>query len=1266
MLLPSLLPGVSLLKGTLILMFFIPFGIDCYAQETQSDVIINEIMASNSDTFSDAEGDYPDWVELYNRGNEPVNLEGWGLSDDEDELFRWIFPDVTIEPGEYLIVWASNKDRRPDWDERSEGIVREVYEGIPGERVDDLLSYPGYPGDPDFREVVTTQFEAPVNVDDNYGQRMHGLLLAPQTGDYIFRISGDDNSRLFLSNDETPHNAELIAEVPLWTESREWDKYDEQQSEEITLTEGEFYYISALMKEGYGGDNLAVEWELPDGSKESPLDASHIFTVNEELHTNFAISSGGEPVILTDDHEEIRHYVEPVEIPADVSYGLENDDGPLVYFENPTPGELNQTTGYSEIITETPEFSETGGFYESSFELALTTDDPDAEIYYTLDGSLPDVDHLDGTSYEYVNSYPGGNKHYRESKSYKYDEPITIEQRDEESYELAEINTRFSESTQLPEDNIFKGTVVRARIVKEDAISSEAETHTFFVSPDGKSRYQLPVVSIVTDEGHLFDYEKGIYVPGKVADEWHASHPDEDWNDGRPANYNQRGNNWEKPAHFEYFDEDLEPALRQDIGVRIHGGWTRAYPMKSLRLYARKSYDEDNFFDYPFFGDLPSRGNPDRAVTEFRRLVLRNSGNDNFDTMYRDALMQHLVRHLPFAVQASQPVVHFIDGEFWGIINIRERFDEDYIAAHYDMDPDQVAILEPFGNVDEGNAEDRDRFLEVVDYAEQNNTDVDQHFEWLTRRVDTESLAQYYAAQIYFYNTDWPQNNMTFWRKRTDDLYLDAPRGHDGKWRWMLYDTDFGMNLYGDNEHAKNGIERVLNEDASDLSSRLFRQLLENQTFHDRFINIVADQLNSCFRADHIQNTINAFNETLEPHREEHRNRWRSGTGRGEAMKTFANHRPRYVINHMDDAFDLNGTAGLSISREGEGLVKVNSIIISKELPGIPVGETPYPWEGEYFRDVPVSLEAIDVPGYRFSHWEGDQVDDDNYEEREIRISLTDEAGVTAVFEEEDTDLIHYWHFNDLPGDDELDAQSPDQTLTEEEALISYAGESDGYMDRVNDGTGINLRDGAEEGRALRVRNPAENRELVFDLPTTGYEEIVMQYAVKRTTNGAQVEDVQYRTEEGGNWTSVKENIQIGPEYKSITIDLSKEEEVSDNPDFAVRILFPHESASGTSGNNRFDNVTLEGYAIRDTLENGEGDDLPVRIYPIPASDVIHVESAYVISRLSLFDINGKVVKQMRPGTRSHTTAVKQFRQGVYFLKVETSEGVATRKIVLE
>ncbi len=155
-------------------------------------------------------------------------------------------------------------------------ILREVFQGIGGSSVSDLTNSAAYPLHPSATNYVSDFFEAPTDVDDNYGQRMHGYVIPPVSGNYTFWISSDDGSTLYLSTDDSPANAKAIAYVSSWTSPREWTKEANQQSVPIKLEAGRGYYVSALQKEGGGGDNLAVRWLRPDGVDEGPIPAKYL------------------------------------------------------------------------------------------------------------------------------------------------------------------------------------------------------------------------------------------------------------------------------------------------------------------------------------------------------------------------------------------------------------------------------------------------------------------------------------------------------------------------------------------------------------------------------------------------------------------------------------------------------------------------------------------------------------------------------------------------------------------------------------------------------------------------------------------------------------------------------------------------------------------------------------------------------------------------------------------------------------------------------
>ena len=364
------------------------FALPCHPAFSQT-IRINEVMASNRDVISDEDGSFEDWIEIYNYGDDPVNLEGIGLSDNYQEPFKWVMPEYSLQPGEYLLIWASGKDRKPLPHSLQQGIRRLYYPDITGSSVDDLVNHHTFPDNPASISIVNNYFEAPTDIADNYGQHMYAWITAPATGNYIFWIASDDNSKLYLSTDNSPDNAQLIAQVPGWTSPRQWNKYSQQQSEQVTLQEGRQYYLSALMKEALGGDNLAVRWRLPDNTIEEPLSAEHCYIPSARWHTNFSISADGEELIITAPGGEMLDSMPPVPMPTNISYGrLPEDGNAWYYFENTTPEAENASSGFNGI-TESPVIFPTSGVYTGPVPVQIVTTETDANIYYTTDGTIP-------------------------------------------------------------------------------------------------------------------------------------------------------------------------------------------------------------------------------------------------------------------------------------------------------------------------------------------------------------------------------------------------------------------------------------------------------------------------------------------------------------------------------------------------------------------------------------------------------------------------------------------------------------------------------------------------------------------------------------------------------------------------------------------------------------------------------------------------------------------------------------------------------------
>lgn len=609
------------------------------------------------------------------------------------------------------------------------------------------------------------------------------------------------------------------------------------------------------------------------------------------------------------------------------------------------------------------QFSHAAGYYNHSFELTLSATDADA-IYYTLDGSVPDSDAI---------IYSGSITLTDRSD----DEPII-------TY-ISEISHGYSPWVP-PSGDVQLISVVRARSIK-DGNWGKTITQTYIISDLGDQRYTLPVVSLVTDPENLFDYETGIYVLGKVYDDYKRANPTAPDVLGTPANYTQRGDEWERPAHFELIEPGGVIPLSMDIGIRMHGGGSRSFQQKTFRLYSRSDYGTSRF-RYQMFQD--------QDLANYNRLLLRNSGQDWMKTTLRDGFMQTLVRHLPFETMAYRPAVLFLNGEFWGIANIRERYDKHYISGKFGVPDDEIDYLTGNMSIEEGSVL---HYRAMIHFIEDNDLSNDENYKYVQTLMDTESFKYYNLANIYFNNRDWPHNNIDYWRYQTEYDSTAAP-GWDGRWRWMMFDTDFGFAWTDQHDesryqsHAReNALVRVSRE--NDWSTFLLRNLLKNESFKREFINSYRDLMNTTFRQGRVIHVLDSLKTSIEPHINEHIDRWGNSNHRWsmpkdvaewhsnlDYMYRFARDREGHVNSHFRDKFNLSTLFTLRVKSTDQsmGYIRVNNIDIRTGTPGVNLEQ----YDGlallQYFNGIPVQVRAIPYEGFEFSHWEHDEFQGDEIE----------------------------------------------------------------------------------------------------------------------------------------------------------------------------------------------------------------------------------------------------------------------------------------------
>jgi hypothetical protein len=308
-----------------------------------------------------------------------------------------------------------------------------------------------------------------------------------------------------------------------------------------------------------------------------------------------------------------------------------------------------------------------------------------------------------------------------------------------------------------------------------------------------------------------------------------------------------------------------------------------------LRVYARSSYGKDKL-EYPFFSDEP--------YTAYERIVVKNAGGDFYNTLFRDALCNELVKDLRMETEAHKQVITFVNGEYWGILALRERYDNNYFSLVYNFPSDGVDLLENQGTVKEGDNID---YTSYFNYVQNNDLSLPPNYTYIQTRMDTDNFMDYYISNIFFNNDDWVTNNVVYWRKRTAGYQPGAPYGHDGRWRWAFHDVtstfrhaDF--NTLADATTTDDSVHHL-------WSTLILRKLLANETFKIAFINRFADLMNTNFLSNRIVSQIDAMAAVIAPEMNDQYFRWKGPVDNGDwqyhlnVEKTFANQRPNCVTN---------------------------------------------------------------------------------------------------------------------------------------------------------------------------------------------------------------------------------------------------------------------------------------------------------------------------------------------------------------------------------
>lgn len=493
-----------------------------------------------------------------------------------------------------------------------------------------------------------------------------------------------------------------------------------------------------------------------------------------------------------------------------------------------------------------PTFSLKSGFYNrESIVLEISIEDSEAVIYFTLDSSEPTIN------------------------STIYKNPLVFKDKSLEENVYSNIKNVTADRDHVPKEKIKKANVVRAMAKLSNGTFTPVITRTYFVGLNRKELYgDAPILSIVTDPKNLFDYEKGIYMLGKMYDDWIQEDPEnkEKPSYSKKGNYNLKGRESERPASIEYFPVDeKKEGFSQNGGIRIAGAVSRAFIQKSFRVFFRKEYGKKNLKYELIPGNIRSDGQG--VVNKYKTFTIRNGGNDFEYTKIRDKTLQDLIINRKLETQQSEVIVLFLEGEYWGVYILVENYDEHYISYNYDIEDNNVIIIKN-SKIEAGENTDDNIFEKMSQYVSNEDMSGPSKYKQASELLDIENFMWYAVFNIYIGNRDsvFKANNWAMWSVRNP---VQNITNADGKWRAMVFDNDLSAGLFVDeNDYNNIMLSDIFNETLTMhkcIGTRFLNSLLKNLTFKNMFINALCDIRNIDFESNRVFEYLEKLNFIIEP-----------------------------------------------------------------------------------------------------------------------------------------------------------------------------------------------------------------------------------------------------------------------------------------------------------------------------------------------------------------------------------------------------------------
>jgi len=907
---------------------------------SQATIRINEVMTSNGWTIKDEYSDNSDWIELYNYGNKPINLRDFRISDRDNFDKAYILPDTIIQPNEYILIWASGKDVHNSNIMSVQGSGFGMYLG------NEFSDYGGFVYIP-----VTGDFEAIVRINDfeavhktGYGFFMAREELAPSS-----RWSG-----IAVDKYNTTWRGRSLSKNPLesgvWMNFYDMRPYVDYPNCIIKMVRKGNAFYNSFSSDGYLWRETAED-TIPNLNSTIYL-GFFVHSNENESYSKMIVSELliNNKEINFDSFQNIdflnqKPVIKEIYNTIHTDFRLGRTEQVYLWDDNGTQ------LDYVEWVDAQPDISigkDSNG--ENILFDQATPGEPNSQGksdklevpkfskhtgYCNTPISL-EITASQGTTIYYTNDFSEPTVH-----SLKYSEPIYIE------------NT----------------TIIRAIAVKEGAISSNIVTNSYIYDIEGN----LPTISIVASEEQLYNEKTGIlynYIDEKTGEKVEP--------------------NLFIPeiaiGNAELFEED-KIVFNAGAGMGLRGIGSRNFPQKSFNMKVGSKFNSSDINEKIFV---------EKEIDKFSELVCRNSGQDWFQAFIRDPLASVLAHKANLDVDYSGYTAcrSYLNGDYYGILNLREKSNHDFIFSNYGYAKEDLVITSSIGAYQLGTTEHFWQLFNKVDFSD---TSIDSVFNLTFEEIDMKSFKDYYFLKIFIGDFDWPTNNNKLWKNVKTN----------SKWRHILYDSDFSMGMHTEPFYFNfNSFIHLLdttkiNMENHPTSTLFFRKAMDNINFRDDFLNRTADLMNHSFKYEHIIMILDSLAEIIAPEIPRHQQRWSESAQNWneqlDTIKLFFKVRHNSMFDHAVNYYQLPGTQNTFINTypDNSGLISINSLDYQFDE-----------FEGRYFQTIPITIRARPKDGYKFVRWGGAS------ESSNPVITIvpdSEEINLTALFKEiesNDNDLV--------------------------------------------------------------------------------------------------------------------------------------------------------------------------------------------------------------------------------------------------------------------